>query len=407
VKLKPDSLLFTVFLAALSGLPPLSIDMGLPALASIQADLGASAGQAALTLSLFLAGFTVGPLFLGPLADRYGRKPVLVGSLAVFAAAGLACALSRSLGLLLAMRLLQGLGAGAGASLPVAIVRDLYQGAEARRRLAYVAMVSGLAPILAPLAGALLLAVAGWRFIYGLLALGGLLLLLSLAFFEESAPDGRHHRLDLRGLAATYGAVLRDRDFRLHAFLNAACFGAMFAYISSSSLILMDGFGVSSGVFSLLFGCTALSSMLGAFASGRTVKAGIGPRRVIQVGLGLGAAGIAVFLGLALAGWRSPWAVVPPVMLFYLGQGLIMPAVTHEAMQPMGERAGVAASAMRALQMGVGAVSGALVAWLFDGRTATATALVMAGFSLAAVSYFHKGSRAFGRVRAEAVTPLA
>jgi DHA1 family bicyclomycin/chloramphenicol resistance-like MFS transporter len=394
LRLRPSSPAFTVYLALLSGLPPLSIDMGLPALGAIQSDLGASAGAAALTLSLFLAGFTAGPLFMGPLADRFGRKPVLLAGLTVFGAAGLACAAAPSLGLLLAARFVQGLGAGAGSALPVAIIRDLYEGVEARRRLAAVALVSGLAPILAPLLGAGLLAVTGWRGIYGLLGVGGVGLLAATLAFEESAPDGSHHRLDLRGLAATYAAVLRDPDFRGHALLNAACFGAMFAYISSSSLVLMDGFGVSSGAFSLLFGCTAGCSLLGAYLSGRSAKAGVEPRRLIGGGLGLGASATAAFLGLALAGWRSPWAVVPPVMVYYLGQGLIMPALTHEAMQPMGERAGVAASTMRALQMAVGAGSGMLVAWLFDGRTALATAGIMAAFSAGALLYFHLGLRA-------------
>ncbi len=389
----PQSLFFTLFLAALSGLPPLSIDMGLPALASLQADLGASPGRAAMTMSLFLAGFTCGPLLMGPLADRFGRKPVLFAGLAVFAAAGLACAFSRNLNALLALRLAQGVGAGAGATLPVAIVRDLFQGPEARRRLATVAMVGGLAPIVAPVLGSLLLKLGGWRFIYGLQGVGGALLLLALPAFEESAPDGRHHRLDLRGLAATYAAVFRDREFRGYSLLNAASFGAMFAYISSSSLLLMGGLGLGGTAFSALFACTAGCSMLGAWAGGLAARRELPSRRVTGFGLGLGTAAVLLFLGVALGGARSVWAVVPPMMAFYLGQGLIMPGVTHEAMQPMAERAGVASSAMRALQMAVGAASAAAVAALFDGRSARATAYVMAFCSLAALALFLFGLR--------------
>jgi multidrug resistance protein len=212
--IQPAKLSFTIFLGALAALPPLSIDMGLPAFPQVEAQLGASASEVTQTLSLFLLGFATGPLLLGPLSDRFGRRPILLTGLVIFVLAGLGCALATDLRMLLGFRLLQGIGAGAGATLPFAIVRDLFDGVQARMRMSAVTLVLGVGPIIAPLLGASLLMIGDWRLIYAALALGGLLLLAITGFgFRESSPEGKHHSVSPRRMLSSYGHVLSNRTF--------------------------------------------------------------------------------------------------------------------------------------------------------------------------------------------------
>jgi DHA1 family bicyclomycin/chloramphenicol resistance-like MFS transporter len=377
---------FTLFLGALAALPPLSIDMGLPGFPGLQAELGASASEATQTLSLFLLGFACGPIVLGPLSDRFGRRPVLLGGLLVFTLAGLGCALAGSTGMLLFCRLVQGIGAGAGATMPFAIVRDLFEGVQARTRISAVTLVLGVGPVVAPILGAWVVALGSWRLIYALLGLAGLVLLLVTAFgFRESAPDGRHHGLSPRQMLVSYRSVLGDRAFLVNSLLNAFGFGALFSYISGSPEVMMGVYGTSSGLFSLFFGCCAATLTVGALLNGW-----LSARHVSAHGIMLGAnlltaaAAVAAFL-LALFGRLDLAGFVLLMAVSIFGFGMMSPNATHGALQPMGRMAGVASAALRSMQMVVGAIASALVGLLYDGHSALALTGVMAGFALTVV----------------------
>ena len=173
----PNSIAFTVFLGLLAALPALSIDLSAPTLALLPDVLGTSKLLAGLTLSLFMCGFALGQLFGGALSDRRGRKPVLMLGLVIYSLAGVACALSSSGPAMVASRLVQGVGAGMCAVLAFAMVQDLFQGAVARSKRAYVIMILGAAPIMAPALGTVVLAFAGWRAVHAVLAIGGVMLL--------------------------------------------------------------------------------------------------------------------------------------------------------------------------------------------------------------------------------------
>ena len=223
-----DSSLFIVMLGLLSALPPFGIDAGLPGLSSLQVDLGIGPGQAAQTLTLFLLGFAVGPVLFGPLSDRYGRKPVLLGGVALFTLAALGCATSTSLEMLLAFRVLQGVGAGAAAALPAAIVRDVFEGDRGMTRQSYVALVNAVAPLVAPLMGAGLLAFGDWRLIYvGLTIVGtGLLLMWTAQPF-----------VDTRGSKWHGSAEWRSGEPRLRTNATPPCTGSRSAVVRHPRLL--------------------------------------------------------------------------------------------------------------------------------------------------------------------------
>ena len=176
MKISKESFVFTLFLGCLGMLPPLAIDMGLPALSAIGSELKTTDSATALTITLFMVGFAVTPVAYGPLSDRYGRRPLLLFGCALFALAGLGCSMSPTIPSLLFFRFIQGAGAGGGSALIMAVVRDLFEGNEARARLSYVNIVRTIAPMIAPTIGALVLTSFGWRSIYGLLSAGGLVM---------------------------------------------------------------------------------------------------------------------------------------------------------------------------------------------------------------------------------------
>src|SRR5258705_2683115 len=216
-------------------------------------------------MSLFMLGFAIAPLFYGPVSDRYGRKPVVMIACTLFAIAGIGCAFARSLPTLLVWRVVQGAGAGASMTIALAIIRDLFEGQAARTKLSYVAIATMIVPMIAPTAGAALLALGGWRAIHAVLAAVGLLLLLAMLFgFAESARIDPANRLVPSVIACNYLRVLTHPLCLGYILVNAAAFGALFAYVSGSSLFLINVVGLRPDQYGLVFAATSLGIMAGA-----------------------------------------------------------------------------------------------------------------------------------------------
>jgi DHA1 family bicyclomycin/chloramphenicol resistance-like MFS transporter len=389
MRIRPQSFLFTLFLSALGGLTPLSIDMGLPALASIGRSLHVSAAAAGLTLSFFLAGFALGPILLGPLSDRFGRRPVLLAGTAFFALAGTGCATTHSLPWLLGWRLLAGIGAGAGSTLSLAIVRDLFDGATARVRLSYVSTVATLAPMIAPTIGALILVHAGWRTIYSTLAATGFILLGIIALgFEETLARTHPHALEPRRLAANYVRFLRHPLCLGYALTAALNFGGIFSYVASSPLVMMGVLGVSPAAYGWTFAATALGIMAGAFSNGKLSARGVPGPTLIATGLVTSTLASLAILGLAHTPAVSVATILPLLVANAFCLGLVGPNTNQGAMHPMPDIAGVAAALLGSGRMMVGAMASVLVSILFDGRTAHAMGLTMSIFSLASLAVY-------------------
>ncbi len=379
--LRPQSLAFTFLIGALAALPPLSIDLGLPALTMLQSSLGATPAQAALTLSLFLAGFGVAQLMMGPLSDRYGRRPVMLFGMALYALAGLGCALAPSIEVLLSFRLLEGIGAAGGTTLAMAVVRDNFDGQAGRIKMSQVSMVITIAPIIAPTLGGLLLLFGEWRLIYAALSLAGAALVVAVYFgLAESRPAVPGARLDLVG---RYGAVLRHRPTMGYVLVNALGSGGLFAFISGSPLVLIGTMGVSNQVFGLLFAITSSGILLGSMINNILARRGVPARLPLAIGLSVAPLAALGALLVMLAGVIRLETFIPFVVLIGLCRGLSTPSITHAALEPVPQHAGVTAALMGCGQMLCMALSGFLVAVLYPYWGPLGLVVTMFGFLLA------------------------
>jgi DHA1 family bicyclomycin/chloramphenicol resistance-like MFS transporter len=389
MRIPPASTAFTLLLGFLVALPSFGIDMSLPALAATGAALHVAPAQAGLMISLFMLGFAIAPLLYGPASDRYGRKPVVVFACLLFIVAGVGCALARSLLTLLVWRVIQGAGAGASMTIAFAIVRDLFEGQAARTKISYIAMATMVVPMIAPTAGAALLAVGGWRVIHAVLAgVGALLLLAMLLGFGESATLDPANRLVPSVVARNYLRVLTHPFCLGYILVNAAAFGSLFAYVSGSPLFLINVVGLRPEQYGLVFAATSLGIMAGAFLNSRLNARGVSPDYPLAVGLVLAAASAMVLLAMTLADWMPLSVVISLLILGSLAFGLIAPNAMAGAMQPLPQIAGAAGAATGCIQMAMGAVASGLVAALCDGHSALSMTALMAMCSLLALGSY-------------------
>jgi MFS transporter, DHA1 family, multidrug resistance protein len=374
MKLSPAGGVFAIFLGMLAALPPLSIDMALPALVPITKAMHTTPGEAGLTLSLFMLGFGISPIAYGPLADRFGRRKVLLAGLVLFTLGGVGASLAASITLLLGARLVQGAGAGAGMTLAFAIVRDLFEGRAAQSRLALITVVANVAPIVAPTLGAGLLVLAGWRGIYGVTAVSGLALIavVGLGFRETIAVPADNAAL-LPRLLNAYRRIATHRSVVTHILVNGLGFGWMFAYVAGSPLVLIGVDHVSPIVYALLFACTGAGIVAGATINARLAKRGIASGRVLLSAILLAVVATTMLVGLTAAGLvglpatgRMALPVLMPLLVLSTACfGLAAPSAAHGALGPIPELAGVAGGLLTSVQMLSGAVASWAVAFFF------------------------------------------
>ena len=381
--LDPKSAAFTLLLGALVTLSSFATDMGLPVLDATAAALGVTSARAAYTLSVFVLGFALGPLFFGSLSDRLGRRPVLLAGCAAFASFGAAAAFARSFHALLVCRLVMGVGAGTVQVLVIATVRDVYAGAEARVRQSHVNLAAGLAPVIAPTLGALTAAVGGWRLIYGVLAAGGITLLGVVALrLDESLP--RRTARGSESIARRYARVFRHPVSAGYVLVGAMNFGALFSYVSGSSLVLMDALGVSRRTYGALFACAAFGLVIGAWVNARLTRRGVAAERLIVAGLAAVVTSAVALLAATIAGVLSVGLLVPLAAVGTVGQGIVRPHTAQGALELLPDIAGVASAVLTSTQMLTAALTGAVVAALFDRYSSLAMTAPMTACALAA-----------------------
>jgi len=361
-------------LGLLSCVGPFAIDMYLPAMPRIGADLGTSVAAMQGTITAYFLAFGVAQLFYGPWADQAGRKPPLYAGLAIFLLGTLICAFAPSIGWLMAGRFVQGLGGAAVMVVPRAIIRDMATGHQATRLMAAIMLVISVSPMLAPLAGAGVMAVAGWRWIFGALALAALLSLMMIRFvLTETLPAAQRQRFDLADTLRGAQRLLTDRGFMALTFLGGFAMASFFVFIASGPFVYTEAFGLSPTGFSLAFAVNAI----GFFAASQ-LAAGLGQRfgagAVVRVAV-LGFCASTVLLALlGVFGFASLAVVMAGLFIANGFLGLVIPTVMVLALEEHGDIAGLASSLGGTLQMLAGGVMIAATAPFFDG-----TALPMLG----------------------------
>ena len=376
-----------VILGGLSTVGPFATDLYLPALPTVARDLGATTQAIALTVTTFLAGLALGQLIAGPLSDTYGRRRPLIAGLAVFTAASLVSALAPTVGVLAGVRLVQGLAGASGVAIANAVVTDYARGRQAARLLSRLALISGMAPIVAPLIGAQLLRVTSWRGIFIVLAGIGLVLLASVVFgLRESLPRESRTASGLRPVLQTGALLTRDLRFMGYTLTSALPFMGFFGYLAASSFVYQDIYGASPVLFSVLFSINAVG-MLGASQLNHRLLARFSTRQLLGAGLTAGAlAGICVLVVTAIGGLGIP-ALAIPLFVFVASIGMVIPNSTALALSLHPDVAGSASAYFGTLRLGLGALATPLVG-IGGAVSGMPMALLMAVSSTAALVLF-------------------
>lgn len=371
---------YIILLGALTALGPFTIDLYLPAFPVLQQDFQTTAAAIQLTLTGTMIGFALGQLIVGPLSDKVGRRRPLLAVTALHVIASIGAALAPDLTLLAIARVLMGMGAAAGGVVAMAIVRDLFGGRRLVVMLSRLALVSGVAPVIAPLIGSALLAVMPWRGIFVVLAVYGAVMLVSaIALVPETLPKARRGANGGATVLQRYRSVFSDRVFIGVLIIGGMTFSGLFSYLSSSSFLFQEGYGFDAQQYGMLFAVNSLGVVLGVQTASR-LAARFGPQWVLAFStatLVLASAAIIVFdqLGLGL------WPTMAALFVFMTACGFTFPCVQVLALDRHGKAAGTAASIIGASNFGVAGLISPIVGWIARdaGITATTMASVMVG----------------------------
>lgn len=380
-------------LGGLTGAAPLSTDTYLPALPSVTGDLRASAPLVALTLTACIVGLAVGQLIAGPLSDVLGRRWPLFGGAVGFAVFSAACALAPNVGTLLALRLGQGLLGAVGIVLARAVVRDLFDGPAAARGFAALMLVSGAAPIVAPVLGGQILRVTSWRGVFVVLAGLGLVLAVGvLVAVPETLPRaaraaGGGALAGLRATGRAFRFLLGDRRVLACVCAAGLGFAAMFSYISGSTFVLQDLYGLSPQAFSGVFASNSVGIVAATQVAGRLVAAErAAPQRMVGIGLVTTLSGSAAVLVGALTP-AGPWALLPGLFVAVCGVGFVLPSATTLTLAGHPSRAGSASALLGTSQFLLGGFAAPLVG-IGAGTTAVPMGATMVAAALAGLVVF-------------------
>ena len=357
----PPSLLRpALVLGLMSLIGPFAMDMYLPAMPQIAADLGASAQTVQGTITFYLLAFGAAQLIWGPLADQVGRKPPLYAALALFGLGSILAALAPNAGLLIGARVVQGFGAAALMVIPRAIIRDMATGEQATRLMATIMLVFSVSPMLAPLTGAGLAALFGWRSVFAALLVATLAALAMLHFAQsETHPPAARQKASFGAMRAGLRHILHDRAFVMLTALGAAGFTSFFMFLAAGPFVYTGFYGLSETGFALAFAANAVA-FIGAGQLAARLGARFGAIGVMRGAAGLFAAATLLLFVLTLLG-AAPLAVfITLLAIGNAGLGLIIPTSMVMALEDQGVHAGLASSIGGTFQMLLGGVLVAL-----------------------------------------------
>ncbi|MFE6099003.1 Bcr/CflA family multidrug efflux MFS transporter [Streptomyces laurentii] len=383
-------LLLVLVLGGLTALPPLSMDMYLPALPEVTEVLRAPAATVQLTLTACLAGMAAGQLVVGPMSDKWGRRrPLLVG-MVLYVLATAVCAFAPTVELLIGFRLLQGLAGAAGIVIARAVVRDLYDGVEMARFFSTLMLVSGAAPIVAPLIGGQILRITDWRGVFHVLAVVGLLLTLAVwRFLGETLPPGRRHTGGVGEALRTMRGLLADRVFTGYTLAGGLAFAVLFSYISASPFVVQEIYGASPQTFSLLFGLNSVGLVAVGQINGKLLVGRVSLDKVLGIGLAVILCAALALLVLTSGVFGDPGLVPIAAGLFVMmsAMGLAMPNTNALALMRTPHAAGSASALLGTVSFLIGAVASPLVG-IAGEDTAVPMAVVQVACALGALACF-------------------
>lgn len=353
-------------LSALMGFASISTDFYLPAMPAIGKALQATAGSVELTISAYLVGFSLGQLVWGPIGDRFGRKLPVSAGLVLFIIGSAGCAFSGDVTAMIFWRVVQALGACAAVVLARAMVRDLYEGARAAQMLSTLMTVMAVAPLVAPLVGGQILALAGWQAIFLTLVVIGGVILLALTTLPETLPSERRNREPFLHGFSRYGMLARDPKVRTYVMTGGSYYLGTYAFIAGTPFAYITHFGVPPSLYGLLFGSGIVAIMIFNTLNARLVVT-VGIDRMMRLGASIAAGSSVLLLLDALTGFGGLWGIAVPIFFFCAGAGLITANSIGGAMSGYPERAGSVSALAGSVHYGAGILGSGLVGVLANG----------------------------------------
>ncbi len=379
---QPRLLFLTIILGLLATLGPIGQDMYIPSIPKIAADLGTTTNLVIFSVSAVLFGNAIGQMVHGPLADRFGRKPVIMGVLILFIASSGAALWATSIEVLVVLRFFQGLAQSGGRILANAIARDYFEKERLGKLMSDIMFVTAIGTVVAPISGGFIAQHLPWQVSMGVMASFGIIV-LGLFLFGYRESNGAPDRTSLNPaiLAATIKKVLANRTFLMNTLCSTFMLSGFIIFLSLSASVLIEGFGVRGDIYGFLFAAVSLSFLAGTFISGKLV-ARLKLDQMVGLGIAIGSAGGLTMAGLAIFGVNVPAAVIIPMAIFVFGLALVIPHATAAALTPLSNMAGTASSVSGFLQsMTSAGISFALT--LFTHEDA-----VIMGIAISAVALF-------------------
>ena len=370
-----------LLLGLITAIGPFAIDSYLPALPTLGASLHASPAAVQMSLTVFFIVIGVCQLFYGPISDVFGRKPPIYAGLMIFAVGSIGCALAPTIEVLIAFRAMQAFGACAGMVVPRAIVRDLYTGHEAARLMSLLMLVMSVSPILAPLAGSLVISLWSWREVFAVLAVVAVLCLaMTVVQLPETHPAERRLGKTLGGAFSSYSGLLRDPVFMGLSLVCGFGLATFFVFIGSAPFVYIEHFGLTPTQFSLAFALNAASFFAMSQLTARlSARFGLAP---LIRGSVIGVAVVMSLLAITTL-WSGNLALMMSLLFIGFGfLGLLLPAAGVLSMEDHGAVAGSASALLGAIQMITGAVCMSLVGVFADHTPAP----MLVGIALCAVA---------------------
>lgn len=383
-----------IVLGLLCAVGPFAIDMYLPALPTITADLKTTTAATQMSLVAFMVAAAFAQVFYGPLSDMLGRKRPLYFGLGLFAIGGLGCMFAPSIEWLIFFRFVQGVGATAGMVIPRAVVRDLHTGHEAAKLMALIMLVFSVSPILAPMIGSQIIALGGWRGVFLAISAVALCGALLLTFaMEETHPPERRVRSSLQSVLFGYGILLRDGHFLGLCFIGGLGMASFFSFLATSSFVYIDHFGLTPTQYSLAFSVNAIGFIGAAQASAPLARRFSFPR-VVVTALTVYAVLAAILFLLTMAGADNLFLLAGMLFAAFAALGLVIPSTAVLALEEHGPIAGMASALMGTLQMVSGVAVMALTSLFFDGTPLPmVTAIVLCSLSALTIGFATLGGR--------------